>query len=117
MKTSQYRKLRTGDWGIVGKDLQTGDRVAIYKRDGSCRTATVGAIVWTAEDGTTIARIMPEASNKSAARASARGTTSVTGNTNSSPRSDRAAMASAGPPDYDRDGIPAPTDDDYLQVA
>ena len=46
-----YAKLKDGSWGIRGSGLTPGASVTVTKRDGSTKTETVGAVLWTAPDG------------------------------------------------------------------
>jgi hypothetical protein len=125
MTECTYRKLRTGDWGICGPDLRTGDRVIVRKRDGQARPATVGAIVWTGDDGTTIARIAPETRDPEARAAESeapRARASARRSRWSRPADDDTARAmddgirasDNGPPAWD---APPPSDDDYLTAS
>jgi len=66
-----YTKLRDGSWGIRAQEpLTAGQAVTVAKRDGTTQTETVDKIVWTGEDGTTLATIQPR--RKAASASSAR---------------------------------------------
>lgn len=50
-----YTKLKSGAWGLRGMRLVAGSTVTVTKRNGTTKTETVGQIVWTGADGTTLA--------------------------------------------------------------
>jgi hypothetical protein len=52
-----FKKLRNGEWGIQGSDLKTGNRIRVTKKNGSGVWLTVGAIVFSGQDGYTVAEI------------------------------------------------------------
>lgn len=58
--TPTFTKLRDGSWGVRGHDLVEGQRVTVTKKSGGTSTGTVGAVLFTAEDGITIARFEAE---------------------------------------------------------
>lgn len=45
-----FTKLRSGDWGVKGTSLASGQAVTITKRDGSTSTVTIDRIIWTESD-------------------------------------------------------------------
>lgn len=54
--TISFTKLRDGSWGVRGQGLAEGQHVTVTKKSGETSTGTVGAVVFTAEDGIVIAR-------------------------------------------------------------
>ncbi len=55
--SATYTKLRDGSWGIRSTEtIRVGQTVLVAKRDGSTKSETVGAIVWTG-NGVTLASI------------------------------------------------------------
>jgi hypothetical protein len=116
-----YRKLRSGAWGICGKDLESGARVIVRKRSGQTRPVIVGQIVWTGPDGTTLATIGAEAQDRETdpAPPTPRAASAPTRSRWSRPADDDTARAvdqgirasDNGPPAWD---APPPSDDDYL---
>lgn len=53
-----YTKLKDGSWGVRGMNLSPHTQVEVTKKDGSTRTETVGRVIWTGADGTTLATII-----------------------------------------------------------
>lgn len=56
METIRYKKLRSGDWGLIGHGLVEGQLVTVFKSRGGVETETVGPVVW-AKDGLAITKI------------------------------------------------------------
>lgn len=54
--TTTFTKLRDGSWGIRGKNLTEGQQVTVTKKSGGSSVGTVGRVLFTADDGTSIAR-------------------------------------------------------------
>lgn len=52
-----YSKLRDGSWGLRGVGLTAGETVTVTRRDGQTKTETVGRVLWTGPDGTTLATV------------------------------------------------------------
>lgn len=64
MKTSTkvtYKKLRNGDWGIVGPEnmIAQGAVVDVHKASGEVKTEVVGRVIWTG-NGVSIASIVKQ---------------------------------------------------------
>ena len=53
-----WKKLRSGDWGIVGPaaDIVEGQTVTVTKKSGEAKTVTVGRVIWS-NDTTAIATV------------------------------------------------------------
>jgi hypothetical protein len=51
MANTTYTKLRSGEWGVrvEGAKPSIGATVHVTKRDGTAKTETIGAIVWSGE--------------------------------------------------------------------
>ena len=62
-----YTKLKTGAWGlrVVGLKVGVGDSVTVSKKDGSRKTETVSAVLWSG-DGVTLCAIAPSAPSAAA---------------------------------------------------
>lgn len=67
---ASFSRLPSGAWGIRGKGLVVGAKVAVRKRDGSSSTETVARIVSTDGDGWQTAEIVPSVKPASAKPAS-----------------------------------------------
>lgn len=60
--TATFTKLRNGSWGIKGHGLYAGWGATVTKRDGSTTDVSVERILWTGDDGLSIATFTPEES-------------------------------------------------------
>jgi len=58
--TITFKRLRNGEWGIQGLWLEPGEKVTVTRRDGSTTRVTVGRVLFTGEDGYSIATIATE---------------------------------------------------------
>ncbi len=56
-KTASFTMLRSGDWGVRGRDLKPGDTIKIVRQDGSIKLGTVGKIRWTSPTGIQLATL------------------------------------------------------------
>lgn len=52
-----FKKLRTGRWGLQGRNLVPGATVTVTKRDNSTTDVVVGKILWQGDNGNTLAYI------------------------------------------------------------
>lgn len=52
-----YARLKSGEWGLRGKDLIPGEPVSVSKKDGNTATETVGVLLFATQDGTQYATI------------------------------------------------------------
>jgi hypothetical protein len=52
-----FTKLRDGSWGLRGLGLVAGTTVTVTKRSGQTKRETVGRVMWTGDDGLSIASI------------------------------------------------------------
>ena len=50
-ETIGYKKLLSGNWGIVGPGLVSGQVVTVFKSNGGVETETVGRILTTFKTG------------------------------------------------------------------
>jgi len=66
---ASFSRLADGSWGIRGKGLAAGAKVAVRKREGSTSTETVGRVLSTDSEGWQMASIVPTEKPKSAGSA------------------------------------------------
>jgi hypothetical protein len=57
MDSIRYKKLYSGNWGLMGPGLAPGQVVTVFKRGGGVETETVGDVVTTCKNGNVIAKI------------------------------------------------------------
>lgn len=50
-----YTKLRDGSWGLRGSGLVASRSVIVTKKSGETKTETVGRVLWTGQDGVSLA--------------------------------------------------------------
>ncbi|GAA2183342.1 hypothetical protein GCM10009785_26570 [Brooklawnia cerclae] len=73
--TITWTKLRSGSWGIKGHGLVSGETVTVTKRSGETKSATVGKVLWTSDDGVSIATVASSTASRTSHSASQHGGT------------------------------------------
>ena len=97
---ARYRKLDDGSYGVFGRNLEPGGKVAVHRRDGSSAEETLGEKVADHEDGTATFRL-----TRTSGTGRGNGGSGGTGNTRGQGRRRAAPAAPTDAADPDGDDV------------